>query len=128
MTITSNEPLVLDELFNDLKREHIETTKETKDVEGGMLIDGVTIALILAGGTLTFKAIDTLINILNFYENKKKLELERLKSEKTFYIHIKLKDGREMNLNELSQEKQKQEYNAVKGKLEILTIDMGEKK
>ena len=128
MTITSNEPLVLDELFNDLKREHIETTKETKDVDGGMAFDGTTIALIFAGGTLTLKAIDTLINILNFYENKKKLELERLKSKKNFYIHIKLKDGREMNLNELSQEKQKQEYNAVKGKLEILTIDMGEKK
>ena len=30
MKITSNEPLILDELFNDLKREHIEITKETK--------------------------------------------------------------------------------------------------
>ena len=127
MKITSNEPLILDELFNDLKREHIEITKETQSVDGGMLIDGVTIALIFAGGTLTLKGIDTLLNILNFYEKKKQAELERFKSETNFYIHIKLKDGRELNLNDLSKEKQKKEYNAVKSQLEILSIEMGEK-
>jgi len=127
MKIISVDPLILDELFNDLKREHIKVTKETKEVDGGMALGGTTIALIFAGGTLTLKAIDTLINILNFYENKKKAELERLKSEKTFYIHIELKDGRKMSLNDISEEKQKSEYDAVKGQLEILSIEMGEK-
>jgi len=127
MKIISTDPLILDELFNDLKREHIELTKETKEVDGGMAIGGATIALILGGGTLTLKAVDSLLNILNFYENKKKVELERLKSKKRFYIHIKLKNGKEMTLNDISEEKQKQEYDAVKGQLEILSIEMGEK-
>ena len=32
-----------------------------------------------------------------------------------------------MSLNDISEEKQKSEYDAVKGQLEILSIEMGEK-
>lgn len=116
MTITSTQPLLLDELFNDLEREHIIFTKETKEVDASMAI-GTTIALVLEGTKLTFKAIDTLINILTF-----------LGKQKNYYIHIKLKDGREMKLNDLTKEKQEQELKAIKNNATILSIDIGQKK
>jgi len=116
MKITSNEPLILDELFNDLNREHIESVKETKELDGEMAI-GTTVALVFEGTKLTLKAIDTLINILTF-----------LGKQKNHYIHIKLIDGREMKLNDLTQEKQEQELKAIKGNNQILSIDIGQKK
>jgi len=116
MKITSSEPQLLDTLYNDLKQENIHSTKETKKVDGGMSIDGVTVGLIIAGGTLALKNIDTLLNLLAFLGKQKK-----------YYIHIKLRDGREMKLNDLSKEKQELEFKAIKGNSEILSIDIGRK-
>jgi len=116
MRITSIEPLILDELFNDLAREQVEVVKETKELDGEMAI-GTTIALILEGTKLTLKAIDTLLNILTF-----------LGKQKNYYIHIKLRDGREMKLNDLTQEKQEKELKAIKGNREVLSIEIGQKK
>ena len=108
MTITSNDALILDELFNDLKREHIEVTKETKELEDAMGVVA-TIALIL-------ESAEKVTKLFTFWAN-----------QKNYYIHIKLKDGREMKLNNLSEEKQQQEFEAVKGSGEILSIDIGRK-
>jgi len=115
MQIVSENPLLLDQLFNDLQRERIEVTKETTEVKGGMAI-GVTTAIALSA--LGLKAIDTLINILKFYHE-----------QKNYYIHIELKDGREMKMNNLSKEKQEQEYSAIKRNFgEVQSIDIGRKK
>ena len=108
MKITSNDALLLDELFNDLKREHIEVTKETKELEDAMGVVA-TIALILDSA-------EKITKLLTFWAN-----------QKNYYIHIKLKDGKEMKLNNLSEEKQQQEFEAVKGRGEILSIDIGRK-
>ena len=108
MTITSNDALILDELFNDLKREHIEVTKETKELEDAMGAVA-TIALML-------ESAEKVIKLFIFWAN-----------QKNYYIHIKLKDGREMKLNNLSEEKQQQEFEAVKGSGDILSIDIGRK-
>lgn len=116
MKITSNEPLILDELFNDLNREQIEPIKETEELDGEMAI-GTTVALILEATKLTLKAIDRILNTLTF-----------LGKQKNYYIHIKLKDGREMKLNDLTQTKQEEEFKAIKDKSEILSIDIGQKK
>ena len=108
MTIVSSETLILDELFNDFKREHIEVKKETKDVEGSMAI-GETVSLIL-------DSVDKVLNILTFFIN-----------QKNYYIHIKFKDGREMKFNDLSEKKQQQEFNAIKGNKEVLFLEIGRK-
>jgi len=108
MKITSIDPLLLDELFNDLEQEHISVTKETIEVKDAMGI-GTTVVLIL----------DNAVNItklLAFWTN-----------QKNYYIHIKLKDGREMKLNNLSQEKQQQEFESIKGSSQVLSIDIGRK-
>ena len=47
MKIISNDTLLLDELFNDLKHEHIHATKETKELNSEMSV-GTTIALVLS--------------------------------------------------------------------------------
>jgi len=108
MKITSNEPFILDELFNDLKREHIEVEKETHNVEGSMAI-GETVSLIL-------ESVDKVLNILTFFIN-----------QKNYYIHIKFKDGREMKFNDLSEERQQQEFNAIKGNKEVFFLEIGRK-
>jgi hypothetical protein len=115
--ITSNDSLLLDELYNDLRHEHIEVSKQTTIIKGSMAVDGITVGLIIAGGTLALKNIDTILNLLTF-----------LGKQKNYYIHIKLKDGREMKLNDLSKEKQEQELRGIKGSGEILSIDIGQKK
>ena len=108
MKIISNETLILDELFNRLKREHIEVKKETQNVEGSMAM-GETVSLIL-------DSIDKVLNILTFFIN-----------QKNYYIHIKFKNGREMKFNDLSEERQQQEFNAIKGNKEILFLEIGRK-
>ena len=108
MKITSNEPLILDELFNDLKRDHIKVEKETQYVEGSMAI-GETVSLIL-------DSIDKILNILTFFIN-----------QKNYYIHIKLKDGREIKFNDLSEEKQQQEFEAIKDNGDVLFLEIGRK-
>jgi len=108
MKITSTDPLLLNELFNDLEREYITVTKETKELKDAMGI-GTTIALILDSSVKITK-------LFSFWIN-----------QKNYYIHIKLKDGREMKLNNLSQEKQQQEFEAVRNRGEILFIDIGRK-
>jgi hypothetical protein len=109
MKITSSDPLILDELFNELKREHIELIKETKEDKGTMA-GCTTVALIVA----IAKGIDTLLNTLTFFQN-----------QKNYYIHIKLDDGRVIKLNKLSKEKQESELRAIKKEKNIKTIDIG---
>lgn len=108
MKIISNDALLLDELFNDLKHEHIKATKETKELEDAMGAVA-TIALILDSA-------EKITKLFTFWAN-----------QKNYYIHIKLKDGKEMKLNNLSEEKQQQEFESVKGRGEILSIDIGRK-
>lgn len=127
MKITSTDSLLLDELYNELQRKHIEVEKESREIDGSMAA-GTTVALIVVGATLFLKSIDTIINILNYFEKNKLLENKHLAEKNNFYIHIKLKDGREMSLMDLTKEKQRQESKSIKDNLEILFIDMGQKK
>ena len=113
MQITSTDSLILDELANELNREHIDFTKETKEDEGTM-VACTTVALVVAVGTLSLKGIDTLLNILTFFQN-----------QKNYYIHIKLNDGREIKLNRLSKEKQESELSAMKKEKNVKSIDIG---
>lgn len=113
MLIQSKDSIFLDELFNNLENEHIAVKKETQHSKGAMSATGLTTALAL--GNLTLKAIDTLLKILNFFQD-----------QQDYYIHIKLKDGREMKLNDISKEKQLEEFNAIKNNINILSIEKGQ--
>ena len=111
MRIVSNNPLLLDKIFNDLEYEHIEVRKETKEIKGAMSTC-TTVAIIVA----SLKGIDTIINLLKFWQE-----------QRNYYIYIKLKDGRVKKLNELSQEKKEQEYQSIKNNTNIAFIEMGQK-
>lgn len=113
MLIQSKDSLLLDKLYNELEKEHINVSKKSTDVEGAMSATGITTALSIAD--LTFKTIDTILKLLNFFQK-----------QKNYYIHIKLKDGREMKLNNISEEKQIEEFNAVKDNIHVIYIDKGQ--
>jgi len=113
MQITSTDSLILDELANELDREHIDFKKETNENEGTM-VACTTIALAVAVGTLSLKGIDTLLNVLTYFQN-----------QKNYYIHIKLDDGRGIELNKLSKEKQESELSAIKKERNVISIKIG---
>ena len=115
MKITSTDPLILDELFNDLKREHLNPTKESAEVKGGMGAC-TTIAIVVSVAGVTFKGVDTLLKVLEFLEK-----------QKNYYISITLKDGRKKSLNALSKEEQRRELEAVNGNIQIESIESGRK-
>jgi hypothetical protein len=114
MKILSTDSFLLDELFNDLEQEHIVVEKESQIVDGGMSATGITTAISL--GSLTLKTIDTLLKVLNFFQ-----------AQKNYYIHLKLKDGREIKLNDLSKEKQVEEFNAIKDNINVIFLEKGQK-
>jgi len=98
MKIISENPLLLDEIYNDLNRKDIQSQKATKKIEGAMGDVTTYIALV----ALSVQSIDTLINYLSYRQSQKKN-----------YLHFKYKDGIEVKLENLSQD----ELNDKKEKL-----------
>ena len=113
MKIISNEPLILDELFNDLEREHLIVEKESVEVKNGMGAC-TTVAIIISIAGIAFKGIDTLLKVLEFLEK-----------QKNYYISIELKDGRKKSLNALTKEEQKKELMAIDGNIHIASVESG---
>jgi hypothetical protein len=111
MKIISDNPLLLDEVFNDLKKEHIKSEKTTKKIEGAM--GDITTYIELA--ELGLHAIDTFIAYLAY----------RL-SQKNNYIHFTYDDGTVVKLNNLSKKEQEIKLDALKDKFaDLKSIDIG---
>ena len=113
MTITSDNSLLLDEIFNDLKRKNIKLNKETKTVEGAM---GDTTSLLELMANLTPTYIGVLISYLTY----------RLTQKKN-YLHFKYKNGLEVKFDNLSKDELKQKEQQIRedianDKLEFIFI------
>ena len=105
MRIVSKTPLLLDEIFNDLRKEHIESEKMTQKSDGAM--GDVTIYIALTA--LGLQGIDTFISYLAYRVSQKKN-----------YIHFTYKDGTTIKLNNLSKEEQQVKLNDLKKQFDNL--------
>jgi uncharacterized protein YsxB (DUF464 family) len=103
--IVSKTPLLLDEVFNDLKKEHIKSEKMSQKSEGAM--GDITTCIALS--TLGIQAIDTLISYLSYRV-----------SQKNNYIYFTYKDGRTIKLNNLSKEEQQEKLHMLKDSFDDL--------
>jgi len=88
MKIVSDDSLLLDELYVELKKEHIKSTKETKHIKGAMSVE-VAVAVAIIG--MGVEAVEKLINLYRVWRDTKRIN----------YIHVKYKDGRERKYNHL---------------------------
>ena len=112
MKIISENPQLLDEVYNDLNRKSIESEKGTKKIEGAMGDVTAYIALAAFG----MQTIDVFINYLSY----------RL-SQKNNYIHFKYKNGLEVKFDNLSKEELKKKELQIRqdiadNKLEFIYI------
>jgi len=112
MKIQSDNPQLLDEIYNDLGRKNIESEKVQKKIDGAMGDVTVYIALAAFG----MQTIDVFINYLTY----------RL-SQKNNYIHFKYKDGIEVKFDNLSKEELKKKELQIRqdiadNKLEFIYI------
>jgi len=113
MKILSNNPKLLDEIFNDFKRKNIKSQKETKYIDGAM---GEVTSLIELVANLTPTYIGVLISYLTY----------RLTQKKN-YIHFKYKDGLEVKFDNLSKDELKKKELQIRedianNKLEFIYI------
>ena len=113
MQILSDNPQLLDEIYNDFERKNIDSKRGTKKIDGAM--GDVTSYLELALN-LTPTYIGTLIAYLTY----------RL-SQKKNYIHFKYKDGLEVKFDNLSKDELKNKELQVRqdiadNKLEFIYI------
>lgn len=92
MKIKSDNPLLLDEIYNELKRKNIQSDKITEKIDGAM--GDVTTYIALAA--LGVQTIDLFINYLSYRQ-----------SQKNNYLHFKYKDGIEVKFNNLSKDELK---------------------
>jgi len=105
MKIVSDDALLLDELYVELKKEHIKATKETKPVKGAM--SGAEVAAAVAIIGMGAEVIEKLINLYTMYINASRIN----------YIHVKYKDGREEQYNNLDNN----EFEEIKKQLRLDT-------
>ena len=89
MKIISQNPQLLDEIYNDLNKKNIQSQKATKKIEGAM--GDVTTYISLA--SLGIDTIGILLTYLSFRQ-----------SQKNNFLHFKYKDGIEVKLENLSQD------------------------
>jgi hypothetical protein len=90
MQIQSDNPQLLDEIYNDFQRKNIEAKKVTKTVEGAM-------------GDIT-SYIELAINIAPLYATTLLTYFSYRLSQKKNFIHFKYKNGLEVKFDNLSKE------------------------
>ncbi len=103
MRIVSDDALLLDEVFNDLKNEDIKLEKSTKKVDGAMGTPTDFLAILSVG----IGGISAVIAYLTYRLN-----------QKNSFVHIKYKKeykgGVEIKLENLTKEERKEKENEIK--------------
>jgi hypothetical protein len=113
MQIISNESLLLDEVFNDLKRKKVKSTKNFKEIDGGM-------------GDVT-SYLDLALNLAPVYAGTLITYLTYRLTQKKNYLHFKYKDGVEVKFDNLSKDELKKKELQIRedianNKLEFIYI------
>ncbi|MBN2824090.1 MAG: hypothetical protein JXQ76_02110 [Campylobacterales bacterium] len=118
MKIVSDDALLLDELYVELKKEHIKATKETK-TEKGAMSDEITQALELL--VMGIGVIEMVITKINAWRASRRIN----------YLHYKVKDGIEVKLNHLTDEQIEEFFEHLRknvDKLEYIDTGINEQK
>ena len=111
---------ILNELYSQLQRKHIQVEKKSEKIDNAQ----GDITLYLAIATLTLQAISTLIDILNYNNNKYKAKKEY--QEVKYYVNIKLKNGQIISQKNLPYEKMQKILEKAKENFnEIDIIEIG---
>ena len=103
MKIKSNNSELLNELYGDMFREHLDvkrTKENVKDAQGD-------ITLYLTIATLTLQAMSTIIDILTYFDSK------HAKDENHF-VHIVYKNGQIVKFENLSDEEKQNKLKILK--------------
>jgi len=113
MKITSDNSLLLDEIFNDLKRKKVDTTKNVKKIDGAM-------------GDVT-SYLDLALNQAPAYVSALIAYLTYRLTQKKNYLHFKYKNGLEVKFDNLSKDELKQKEQQIRedianDKLEFIYI------
>jgi len=113
MKILSEHPKLLDEVFNDLKRKKVESTKNFKEIDGGM-------------GDVT-SYLELIFNLAPVYAGTLITYLTYRLTQKKNYLHFKYKDGLELKFdnlskNELKKKEQQIRKDIANNKLEFIYI------
>jgi len=115
MKITSDNPHILDELYSEMRKEHLKSEKEIKQIEGAQ----GDIVTALAIGTFALQSISTFIGILTYIDDK-------YKSDVNHYIHLKYKDGLVVKLENLSMHERQDKLEHLRNKFNTLEyIEIG---